>query len=184
MTPSAGLDAVQRTKIADLLGRCVVQIQAGRTTGTGFFIAPRQVLTCRHVVAAAAAPHGAPISVRWFPAGSGASRKLGAAILDTPAGDWPDIAILTVPEAAGCPCVILDAGEVLADTPLLTAGYPAKASMEFQPQRFTAGFTSHGEGPARALRIEGDLVSDGMSGSPIVSLRSGLVVGIVRITKG
>src|SRR5258708_5530879 len=105
MTPSAGLDAVQRTKIADLLGRRRVQI-----------------------------------SVRWFPAGSGESSNLAATILDTPAGDWPDIAILTVPEAAGCPCVILDAGEVLADTPLLTAGYPAKASMEFQPQRFTAGF--------------------------------------------
>lgn len=184
MTPPAGPGPAQRARIAGLLGRCVVQVQAGPMTGTGFFIAPRQVLTCRHVVAAALGRRGAPVSVRWFPAGSGESVRLDASVLEAPDGNWPDVAVLAVPGAADCPCVVLDAGEVLADTPLLAGGYPAGASLEFQPQRFTAGYPAHSEGQAREVRIEGDLVSDGMSGSPIVSLGSGLVVGIVRITKG
>jgi len=191
MTPSGGLDEGHRQRLAELLRRCTVQIQAGRTRGTGFFIAPKYVMTCRHVVttiapgaAATIAPRAAAISVTGLLRGSGEPRSTPATIRDLPAGDWPDIAILSLAEDAAESCVILDASGIPDGTPLLSGGNPTKAALAYQAQRFNAGFLAHGSGQARELRIEGDVVTDGMSGSPVVSLHSGLVVGILRITKG
>jgi Trypsin-like peptidase domain len=184
MTSIAGLDGDQRNRIAGLLGRSVVRISAGRDTGTGFFISPKEVLTCRHVVSGAIGPRAAPISVQWFPTGSGTPVTLTATVLEVPSGDWPDIAILSITDGASDCCVILDADQVVDGTPLMTGGYPAKALIPFQTHRFTAGFPGHGEGEVRELRIEGDMVTGGMSGSPIVSAQSGLVIGVLRISKG
>jgi hypothetical protein len=183
MTLNAGLEEKRRGLLDDLLYRCVVRIQAGATTGTGFFITPRQVMTCRHVVAGAIGG-AAAISVTGFLGGTGEPASAPATISDVLEEDWPDIAILSLAEGAAESCVMLDADEIPDGTSLMSGGYPAKAAMAYQAQRFTAGFAARGEGQARELRIEGDLVKDGMSGSPVVSLRSGLVVGILRITKG
>ena len=184
MTSIAGLGDDQRQRLAGLLRRCAVQIQAGATTGTGFFIAPQQVMTCRHVVSAAIAPLTAAISVTGLLGGSDEPRTVPAAILAIPPEEWPDLAILKITEGAAESCVILDACEIPDGASLMTGGYPAKAALDYQAQKFTAGFPAHGKGQATELRIEGDMVIDGMSGSPVVSLRSGLVVGILRITKG
>jgi hypothetical protein len=184
MTSIAGLGDDQRQRLARLLRRCAVQVQAGGTTGTGFFIAPQQVLTCRHVVSAAIAPRNAAISVTGLLGGGDEPRTVAAAVLAIPPGEWPDIAILRIAEGAAESCVMLDACEIPDGAALMSGGYPAKAVLDYQAQRFTAGFPAHGKGQATELRIEGDVVIGGMSGSPVVSLQSGLVVGILRITKG
>ncbi len=178
------LTSDQRMQLAELLRRCVVQVQVGPEKGTGFFIAPGQVLTCRHVVASAIAPRAGQISVRWWRDKDSGPQVLNATLLEEPPPDWPDIAILSVPGAVDCPCVILDASTVDVDTRLLTAGYPLNAEILFQPQEFTAGYLAHDEANKNALRFSGDIVKDGMSGSPIISVTYGLVVGIVRMTKG
>jgi len=178
------LDAGQRGQLAELLSRCVVQVQVGTEKGTGFFIAPGQVLTCRHVVASAIPPQTGQISVRWWREAGCDAQTLDAALLETPPQDWPDIAILSVPAAVDNPCVILDASPVDVDTRLLTAGYPVNADLLFQPQEFTAGYLAHDEKGRNELRFTDDIVKDGMSGSPIISVTSGLVVGIMRMTKG
>src|SRR5579863_3991448 len=103
MTVTAGLDDKQRGQLDDLLYRCVVQIQAGATTGTGFFITPRQVMTCRHVVAGAIAG-GAAISVTGFLSGSGKPASVPATPADVLAEDWPDIAILSLTEGTAESC--------------------------------------------------------------------------------
>ncbi len=183
MTPIAGLNDYQRQRLADVLRKCAVQIRAGATTGTGFFIEPRQVMTCRHVVAAAIAPRTAAISVTGILSGSDQPRSVPATIADIPSGGWPDIAILSIAEGAADSCVILDACEISSGTELMSGGFPAKAALPYQGQLFTAGLLAEGKDQTRQLRILGDLVIDGMSGSPLVSLQSGLVVGIVGMTK-
>lgn len=184
MTITPELTSGQREQVRGLLSRCVVQVKVGQETGTGFFVAPGQVLTCRHVVASAIPPRSGQISVLWWrDAGSGPV-TLGATLLEDPPPDWPDIAVLQVPGAEDGPCPILDASAVDSGTPLLTAGYPTGALVIFQPQQFTAGYLGHDEANRIALRLTGDMVRPGMSGSPIISLKSGFAVGIMHLTKG
>lgn len=177
------LSSSQERDLCDLLARCVVRIKAGAEEGTGFFIAPRQILTCRHVIKPAIGPDPVPISVTWYQGAGIDPREFSATLDNDPPAGWPDIAILAVPDAVDCSCVILDSSQIAARTQLLTAGFPYAAKIIFQPQGFEAGFSGLDEDGNPALRITGDFVKPGMSGSPIVSLQSGLVVGMVRLTK-
>jgi len=175
------LSADKTTGLRELLEQCVVRIQAGQNVGTGFFITSRKILTCGHVIKSAEGSPEPEILVSWF-GDQNDGRVLNADPQYFPAS-WPDIAILTVPDSADRVCVVLDSGTVDAGTPLLTAGYPSEALLAFQPQEYAAGYPAKDNDGKPELRITDDVVKLGQSGSPIVSLRSGLVVGILRMTK-
>ena len=176
----------QERQVRDALKECVVIVRAGGSTGTGFFIAAGCVLTCRHVIEPALrTPGQVPISVTYgpgHPAHAGETRP--ASLKEDPPADWPDVAILTVAGAASLRCVVIDSGPVTPGAPLLTAGFPAKTDVPYQVQKFTAGYEGTVAGGHDLLRIEKDIVKDGMSGSPVVNLNTGLVCGILGITKG
>ena len=173
----------QEQQIVAALEECVVLVRGGGSTGTGFFISARQVLTCYHVIEPAIRAR-APISVtcRTGP-GARVAEPLDATLLGDPPPGWPDVAILNV-GAADSRCVVMDSSPLAHRTRLLTAGYPAKALVEYQAQDFTAGLRGRDEDGHPLLRIVGDVVIAGMSGSPVVSLQSGFVCGIVGFTKG
>ncbi len=179
-----GLTAEQEQQILDALRESVVLVRAGGSSGTGFFIAAGQILTCRHVIESAIRD-AVPISVTY---GAGpaapAGKQVAATLRDNPPAGWPDVAILDAPAAVDASCVVIDSGPVTYGTALLTAGYPAKALVTYQVQRFTAGDPGRDDADNPLLRIEGDVVSSGMSGSPVVNLQSGLVCGILGLTKG
>jgi Trypsin-like peptidase domain len=179
----AELTPDQETQIRALLHQCVVRIQAGDSQGTGFFVAPRRVLTCRDVIDSAIRPGGTPVSVTWYQNSDDTPRELSATLGDDAPLDWPDVAILNVPEANDCPCVLLDASPVAPGTPLLTAGYTYRSLITYQLQKFIAGYPGHDKDSRPVLRIAGDILDPGESGSPIVNLQSGLVVGIVRVVR-
>jgi hypothetical protein len=182
----SALTTKQEQQILDTLKECVVVVRAGGSTGTGFFIAAGHVLTCRHVIEPALrAPGRVPISLTYGPGHPVyAEQTLAASVKEDPPPDWPDAAILTVPGAGNPRCVAIDSGPVTRGTPLLTAGFPAKAQVAYQVQRFTAGDAGTAGGDHQLLRIQEDIVTAGMSGSPVVNLATGLVCGLLGITKG
>ena len=148
MTSIAGLGDDQRQRLAALLRRCAVQVQAGGTTGTGFFIAPQQVMTCRHVVSAAIAPRTAAISVTGLLGGSDEPTTVPAARSGDPTGG---MARHRHPQDHRGRRRFLrdaDACEIPDGASLMTGGYPAKAALGYQAQKFTAGFPAHGKGQA------------------------------------
>ena len=180
--PALTDDQVQ--DILALLRDCVVVVRVGASTATGFFVAAGQVLTCRHVIESAIRAEDQRISVTYSPGHKAhPGEELQAALKDVPPSAWPDAAILTVPGATDSRCVVLDSAPVAEGTPLLTAGYPAKALVSFQPQQFTAGFGGLDSEGHPMLGVTGDIVSSGISGSPVVNLQSGLVCGILVATK-
>jgi hypothetical protein len=177
------LTAAQQEEILTALRECVVAVRAGTNTGTGFFIAAGQVLTCRHVIQPAIR-EARRISVAQ---GLGLARHSGepmeATLRDDPPFGWPDAAILTVPDATDSRCVVIDSAPVARGTPLLTAGYPTRAALDYQVQRFTADDPRTDYEGHPLLQIAGHVISPGMSGGPVVNLQSGLVCGILTTTR-
>jgi S1-C subfamily serine protease len=88
--PSSG----EANPLPALLRRCVVRIEGdGRFRGTGFFVAPGEVLTCAHVV------HGADeIKARW--AGGPPLPATVVKSLPTLAVGDPDSAFYPLPDVA------------------------------------------------------------------------------------
>jgi len=96
----------------------VVRIDAGgEFRGTGFFVAPGEVITCAHVV------HGrGEVVVEW--SGRRLPATVAAAVPDLPADDpaarfypLPDVALLRLAETLHHPCVGLDLAEPVTGPP-------------------------------------------------------------------
>jgi hypothetical protein len=184
---SPGSDGEPNPLIA-LFRRCVVGItdEAGRLRGSGFFVTPGRVVTCGHVA------HGAALRLQWQGNAATVSGVAEVPPLDSVAdpGSYqlPDLAVLTVDEAAGWghPCAALAAGQPALGVRdgLYLAGYTVErggvlaltgATTEFESMSVEDG---HG-----FFKLKRRLVLPGLSGSPLLDLRSGRVVGITRSTR-
>lgn len=100
-------EAVSIQGLLALLAECVVRIDvAGGFSGTGFFVARRQVLTAAHVVA-----HARPgqLSAMWADGAYPLQVRALAPGTAAVAGRWPapDLALLEA-EVDGHPCVYLE----------------------------------------------------------------------------
>lgn len=168
----------------------MVRIDAeGEFCGTGFLVAPGQVLTCAHVV------RGRKEVVlsngRW----SGAAKAL-VAVPELDEGEepsfhpYPDLALLSVAgKPAGMPCVRLDPADPLtgkdADA-LYVYGY---SRGEYEPAAVAASPASveavglvEGAG-FQVLKLSNDQILPGFSGSPVLNLRSHAVCGMIDSTR-
>ena len=161
-------------------------IEARGALGTGVFIAPGQVLTCAHVVARAA-EHGDSIVVRY----KGSEYAAQARVVEPspPAGElpnpypWPDLAWLSV-EFTSHPCAQVD-----SEPPLLSPredrvwafGY----TRAFDPSTMTATPGNfYVEGPigeieSRRWQLRNAQAPAGMSGAPILNIRTGRLLGLL-----
>ena len=142
-------------------------------------------MTCRHVVSAAIAPRTAAISVTGLLGGSDEPTTVPAAALAIPPGEWPDIAILKITEGAAESCVMTgrlrDPGWRLADDRLISG---QGCLVGYQAQKFTAGFPAQGKGRRLSYASRVTWSSTGCPAVPWSACGPGLVVGILRITKG
>jgi hypothetical protein len=175
-----------------LFRQCVVRISDGEGgfRGTGFFAAPGRVVTCGHVVYGAA-----QLRVRWQGRQTSAN-VTGAAppleSVDDPGRyPLPDLAVLEVSGDAAewdHPCVWL-ASEPLAlgrgAAGLYLAGYTIEHGTDPELTGVTAEFESLvGEGADTFYKLKRGQVKLGLSGSPLLDLRTQAVAAIAESTRG
>jgi hypothetical protein len=160
-----GLDTLLR----DCASRIVLD---KRVLGTGFFVAPGIVLTCAHVIDAAA---GSPVSI--VTGGPLKNEQFSAAVAAKTDSHYPDLALLTV-QAPQHPYVLF-----CEDLDLDDQVYGYGFSDEY-PTGDSANF--HYEGPSadhQLLRLKEAQARPGMSGSPLLNLRTGGVCGMLKRTR-
>jgi NACHT domain/Trypsin-like peptidase domain len=151
----------------DLLRRCTVRIVTAKASGTGFFVAPGQILTCAHVVETSQ-NDAAGLQVIWE--GQDHRAKL-VTLLPNP---YPDLALLHV-DLLQHPCVYLhrqvDLGEELYSYGY-TDEYPGDSALFMY------------EGPTDEhhplLKLRDSQVRPGLSGAPLLNTRTGGVCGVVK----
>jgi hypothetical protein len=164
-----------RTISDDALPACCVRIDVGGShAGSGFFAAPGVVVTCHHVLRLgdlSSDEAGASISV--VSPYSGRYEVLDAREW-SPTGE-DDLAILRVEPADGHPFVLLDTG-LRARDELHTFGFP-----EGYPDGAPTGLVAEGWMKTdRWLKVAHGQVRRGMSGSPVLNVRTGAVCGILK----
>ncbi len=166
----------ERTIPDDALPACCVRIDVGGApAGSGFFVAPGVVVTCYHVLrlerlsSDEADPELSVVS---------GDRKYDVR-------DWreysptneDDLAILRVEAADDHPCVLLDTG-LRARDELHSYGFPdGRPGGEPTPIR-AAGWVGGKED--QWLKLVESNIRRGMSGSPVLNLRTGAVCGVLK----
>ncbi len=161
--------------LEDLLYESTVRLTTHNKLGTGFFVAPRQILTCAHIVTGVEID-GSGLTVEYD------GRKLDVTFVVLPINpEYPDLALVTVKETEH-PCVELATDdEPKTGDDLYAYGYPPD-------QRNGESVTVEYEGRARPyqdsnkwlLKFKDGYIGGGHSGSPLLNLKTGTVCGVVK----
>lgn len=182
----------QPLSLQEQLRRCTVQLFVpGKSLGTGFFVAPGLILTCAHVVQIAQ-EQKLTVEVRAWDGQFIGIGSISTFLLEKiPVKQalpgqrsshlYPDLALVQV-AFIDHPCVLLDV-QVNRGDPLYTYGYPNNF-----PAGDEAEFVFVGESRIDAQRFllnfkQGE-ARPGLSGAPLLNLRTGGVCGIVQMTSG
>lgn len=167
MGPSQDLD--------DLLRRCTVRLHIPRdgSQGTGFWVAPGLVLTCAHVVETAQA-QSAPVEI------TGDGRTVSGQIVAFLPKPYPDLALLRCNELQNHPCAYVHADIALQDR-LYSYGYTDLYSNGDSATFEYEGPTDTGSGAL--LKLKEGQSRPGLSGAPLLNLRTGGVCGIVKSSR-
>jgi hypothetical protein len=161
--------------------------------GSGFFIAPGWLLSCAHVVGkggAAVCRGESAMSVTWqerTAAGAWEERAgTGVAVLLAPGPDsprafrdpwpFPDLALVRVSGADDVRCLWLSDREPGARAPVGLYGW----SLQTGELGIRHGTGELSGSDARALLLGGSLPIGGLSGGPVLDLRHGSVIGVIK----
>jgi hypothetical protein len=158
-------------QLYELLRLCTVRvlITGKKGNGTGFFVAPRLILTCAHVlkVAQSDAPQ---IEVSWR--GGIYPGQITKLLQDE------DLALLQV-NLSDHPCVYLHEEAIPFDD-LYSFGYPDDHS-NGDPATFS--LEGRGGEQGEQLKFKAGQVRPGMSGAPLLNVRTCHVCGVVQLTR-
>lgn len=162
--------------LADLLRRCTVRLRVPQdgSLGTGFFVTPGRILTCAHVVETAQA-QSVPVEISY------GGRTYAGRMIVFLAKPYPDLALLQCDELPDHPCVYLHDGIALRDD-LYSYGYTDE-----YPNGDSATFEYEGPtdtGSGSLLKLKEGQARPGLSGAPLLNLRTGGVCGVVKSTRG
>jgi hypothetical protein len=159
------------SSLYELLHLCTVRISVpGRSGhGTGFFVAPGRILTCAHVVKAAQ-PNSDMVEAFWD--GQSHPARIMQLVLHA------DLALLQV-DQKDPPCVLLSQEDMPFDH-LYSYGYP-----DDRPGGDPATFTLEGKAGNQEgqLKFKAGQVRPGLSGAPILNVRTCRVCGVIQRTR-
>jgi HEAT repeat protein len=158
-------------RLFELLHQCTVRISVPGKTGhgTGFFVAPGLILTFAHVVKAAQFGISS-IEVYWN--GQSYSVQITKLLED------PDLALLQA-NLSDHPCVYLNE-EVNPFDALYSYGYPDD-HINGDPATFTLEGKAGKQG--EQLKFKTGQVRPGLSGAPLLNVRTGYACGVVQLTR-
>jgi HEAT repeat protein len=158
-------------RLFELLHQCTMHISVPGKTGhgSGFFVAPGLILTCAHVLKAAQSDLS-PITIYW----NGQSYPAQITKLQQD----HDLALLQV-HLSDHPCVYLHEEAIPFDA-LYSYGYP-----DDYPSGDPATFTLEGRAGEQGeqLKFKTGQVRPGLSGAPLLNVRTGYVCGVVQLTR-
>ena len=172
--------------ISGLLQRCTVRLSLSKGGfGTGFFVAPGWILTCAHVVSKAG---DNPVDVLWKNEKKDGSieEKLLQSKVIFQFSEGCDLAFLQLVEMIPHPCVYLDSATLQLDDPCYIFGYPRDALEDYsRGDSVTLRYEgdSDNEKNGLLLKLKDGQIKTGFSGSPLLNLRTGGVVGIVTTSR-
>ena len=172
-----------QSDLADLLRGAVVRIDIeGRPSGTGFFVAPGHVLTCAHVIESATFTSSAPLSATLSsPIQVVDARGRSHAITAAPVIEQnADLAWLRLPAAPTDVSIALIFRGVSVGDELWTYGFPPDKSKGVPATFKIEGLAG---GPPPLIKFKEGQVQPGMSGAPLLNLRTGGVCGVLRRTR-
>jgi len=161
------------SQLEDLLQQCTVKLILSGRHGTGFFVTPKYILTCAHVVKGF---EGQLIQVQQN------QKNWAQAVVERSLPEPYDLALLRIqfPLNSIPPCVYLGT-DIQSRDPLYTFGYPDEDFPNGCPVTFSnEGLT--GDEPA-LIKFALGQVRPGMSGSPLLNQRTGKVCGIIKFTR-
>lgn len=163
-----------------LITSCLVRVSiGGRYAGTAFSVAPGWLLTCAHVVGEGATELGLSFAGRDLEL-AGKPKLIPAECGSHDNWAFPDLALLPVWDGPQ-ECVWLDDRVPMAGEPLIARGFSRST---IDPNVQVDSLLVQVVGPSgRLIRVQGDEVVGGMSGSPVVSLQTGRVVGITKASR-
>jgi hypothetical protein len=156
-----------------------VRITAGTKQGTGFFVSPGQVLTCKHVVGETDIRR---LKVFW----RGSQDPLLIREVRWPAQNVEcDLAVIEVKLSAH-PCVRLDENmsyedEIGQSSSFWSFGYPVKRE-NGDPRTLSYEGASVNDLGEIQLRFKAVNVKEGMSGAPVLNLRNNTVCALISHT--
>ena len=177
------------TGVQDLLEDCIVQVTVdGRPRGTGFFVTPRHVLTCAHVVAPGhdepsetyvRVRHGDCVRVRIAKVAGNAGSSLFA---------YPDLALLEVVDDGFRSTLVawLDPEVPQPEDTLVGRGYSQSLrQIDALTEPVRLGYIGlHRLERGSLLSLGGAEIVEGMSGAPLINDRTGRVCAVLKTTRG
>ncbi|GIM92005.1 VMAP-C domain-containing protein [Paractinoplanes toevensis] len=170
-----------RSEAIRQLRRSLVRIDAADgTIGSGFWIGPDLVLTCAHV-----APRG-QVEVVWqgnrLPGEVSEAAPAKAGHPDEP-WPYPDLALITVPQATVHDCVWLSDQSIPIATPLFLLGHSSIYSADLKSHSANGSYAGpHGDDD-ELWRFTGDEIAPGMSGGPVLDLDRGAVCAVIKTSR-
>jgi Trypsin-like peptidase domain len=157
----------------ELLASCTVRVTHSQGHGTGFFVGPKLVLTCDHVLDGWS--ESEPISIRW----RGSDQEVTIKPRRNPEAD---LAMIELSESLpDQPCALFSTDSLRLHEEAYAYGYPDA----FRGDSVTVKY----EGPSeteegqRLDKFKQGQARPGLSGAPLLSLTRGRVCGVVSVSR-